>query len=154
MSDSQRTITGASVRQSRRSAIRTGGLAAIMAGLIGTTTPPVAAQPAPALTTIAPVLASDLEATSRAFLRRSREGTEDYLELHDAFTATFTPEQRALWLEVEAALGARDSLAQDLHFAEVVRHFPGLAPALWTVYRDHDIGWHDRVATCCTEIEA
>jgi hypothetical protein len=44
-----------------------------------------------------------------------------------------------------------DPLDQRLHFAEVVRHFPGLAPALWAIYDDHEIGWLDQIGMCCIE---
>ena len=57
--------------------------------------------------------------------------------------------QDKLWFELKSVLGERDGASQDFHFAEVVRHFPGMVPALWAIYEDHEIGWYDRVGRCC-----
>lgn len=135
----------------RRRALQLGSIAAIAAGLMGTA-PAVQAE-APAPMTIAPVIYDDLGAGSRAALEELREVGEQYHALSKAFTGTFTPQQRELWFELESVMSHRDSLDQDLKFLEVMRHFPGLAPALWAVYREHEIGWLNRIGTCCMSTE-
>ena len=115
----------------RRSALRTGGLAAIMAGLLGTSTAaPASAQPARSLATV--VHTDDLAAECRRL------------------SAMLSPEQATLLRRFSDATSNGQTLCEEWQAAELARHLPGLAPAIRMVWT-HTIGVaYQTPGGCCT----
>ena len=92
--------------------------------------------------------------------RVSRDALADYRNASDAWSALearvkpdLSPEA---WGIVEQLLESRTmqmEASTDLFFAELVRHFPGMAPALATVWNHVSGAFFDTVGTCCTPTE-
>ncbi len=143
MSDAQRTTT-------RRSLLQTGSIAAIAAGLLGTT-PPVAAQTPPAPQIVLGGLADEsrLAAASIATAAESRAATAAYLEISDAFESMLTADQLAQFKKVESALEEMIVAGNEFDWAEVKRHLPGLAVTIDVLRLDGHIGWLDKAGVCC-----
>ena len=120
----------------RRAALRTGGLAAIAASLLGTTTtaPSVAAQTPPPLPWLGSISAPDLAnmtAESQRLHDLCRETLIEAARLNQQLSATLTPEQDAL---SDVALGEHYGATLNWYMSELRRHLPGIAPALLAVW--------------------
>lgn len=131
--------SGRQVPVSRRSALRTGGLAAIAASLLGTTTAPVAAQtpalaPLPWLGSVAAPGLADLTAECERLHDRCRETLHEAARLDRELDATLTPEQRDQSIAADNALGEHHSATIDWYIAEIGRHLPGIAPAIFAIW--------------------
>ena len=140
MSGSNRTTI------TRRSALRSGGIAAIAAGLLGTAAPAFASLPQLATVVNAEDLAQvcrDLAAEHRA--ARDREGA-----LHDKLRATWTPEQRSLMIEAADANTAAWCAELNWRIVEIARHLPGLAPAILMLSQHFDHLAYSAPSECCT----
>jgi len=128
----------------RRNAIRTGGLAALVAGLMGTagTAPTSAAAEAPAPDLVAVLCAEPTPVADAEFSEWVAVWTEEHADVkhkydaaHDALAA-FVPADRRFEL-----VGKLSDLAGDLAALSVsrdrellFRHLPGLAPMLRLVW--------------------
>jgi hypothetical protein len=67
---------------------------------------------------------------------RNPEDSKEYGEIYDALRATLNAEQRELLFKLDSASGNDWIVEQDRFVDELVRHFPGLAPAIRAV------AWH------------
>jgi len=166
MSDTDRTIT-------RRHVLRTGGLAAIMAGLLGTTgtttTTPAAAMAAAGVVVVGaePIALPTAHAVR---VVNYPDLSNDVRAAIEAYEAADTKERAAcaalearlgrdLYMEVmrfvEGPYNERHDAFEDLVLAEMERHLPMVAPVLYMV-RQHIYEAHrDHWGRCCVpEVEA
>jgi hypothetical protein len=135
----------------RRSALKNGGIAAIVAGLIGTigTAPAAAAAiQATALGTVAPADLADMTAEALRLRLRARETMDAVNEAGTPLWESLTPAQRKLYEGHDDLLAAHFEAAHDWHMAELFRHFPGLSPALFATWQ-HVMESHGSDGTCC-----
>ena len=132
---------------SRRRALQTGTLATIAAGLLGTTTT-ASAQPSTAAplvvgtTTNMRALVADVE----QHVTRSNAACERADMAENALQVTLSAEQRALFETYDQARHHRELESEELYLAEMARHLPGLAPAIWAMW-DHVI--QAKLGECC-----
>jgi hypothetical protein len=136
----------------RRNALRTGGLAAIAAGLIGTTTtPPVDAQPAstpPALATVVNV--ADMSAECKRLSEALHASMLASCDEQDRMKELMSPEAYKLAIGYVEGIEARhNGLWLDLMIAELIRHLPGVAPAIRMAVRHIYDGYYEDRGVCC-----
>lgn len=127
----------------RRRAIGAGTLAALAAGLPGTTTPAEASTPL-VVGTITDMSAIVAEVERQIEVVRTHDAAveEAMADLYD----TLSPEQRALFRRYEEADNERDFEQMDLYLLDLGRHLPGLAPAIWALSRHM---FESRQGACC-----
>lgn len=101
----------------RRRAMATGGQAALAAGLLGSTTK---------VDAIAEEVRGCIEACNAAY------EVADVAEA--ALRAALSPEQDLLFCRYQRAREDREYLTERMYVAELGRHLPGLAPALWAIF--------------------
>jgi hypothetical protein len=142
-------VNDRSIPITRRSALRTGGLAALAAGLLGSAgTGTAAAQPASAAPLVVGTTTNidDLVAESLAHLARSNAACTAVDDVEEALKATLSPEQLALFTDYEHAAHHSEWAAEQMYVAELARHLPGLAPMVWAM-------WHHviegEIGVCC-----
>lgn len=142
MSKADRTIV------SRRAALKSGGVAALAAGLLSVGAPASAAPP-PA----ADPHRADLAAESLATLAEYRAAESEHRAASAALLASLSPQQRELYLTLEAAANERDAMRAMVTQREMARHLPGLSPALDLIWQHVEaidpLNW----ARCCTPDE-
>lgn len=148
MSESKRTTF------TRRTALRSGGLAAIAAGLMGGNA--VAASHANQPHALAPLVNyGDLAAESRRLNDAVRVAHEALLEADARLRAEIGHD--AAWKasqRTDDAYAHEIELFHDFMFAELCRHLPGVAPAL-RVIRMHVFEQRESEAgVCCASLEA
>lgn len=133
---------------SRRAALKSGGVAALAASLLTVGAPVSAATPPAADPHMA-----DLAVESLATLAEYRAAESEHRAAAAALLATLSPQQRELYLTLEAAANDRDAMRAMVTQREMARHLPGLSPALDLVWRHVEetdpINW----AHCCTPDE-
>lgn len=130
---------------SRRSALKSGGIAALIAGLAGTASA-VSAAPEPQ-TTI--VNAADLSAECRRLCAVVAARGVAERESDDALSATLTTEQKRLLNELVDRMTDRMVAEADFRIAEIARHLPGVAPAI-ALLSDHTLEVSfDLPGRCC-----
>jgi hypothetical protein len=141
MSDSQRTT--------RRSLLQTGGIAAIAAGLLGTTSAPtVAAEPLPLPNALPTVVSTvDLDADCDRLLADLKREDAAYWAADAALEATMTPGQIKLYHTLSDAESDRRTTYHEWISAEMARHAPGLS----TVIR---LLWLHAIAECTNDLSA
>ena len=144
---------------SRRNALRTGGLAAIAASLLGTAdaTPAVAAAPLPSAAA-SPVLGTvtdtaHLVAESTRLAYVCRETMTKLGVAGDALPAWLTEDEEDLFRAYDDAMSEHYSATLDLYLAELYRHFPGLAPALSRVAEHIQEGFNVVGACCMPDVD-
>jgi hypothetical protein len=136
---------------SRRSALRTGGIAAIVAGLIGTAgTAPVAATDQPVV--LARVVnADDIRAEGGRLLADMEAQRAEYEALQDALYATLTPAQAALCGKMMDAFGGHHSRYSEWVSVEMARHMPGLAGVMRLLWAHAVAEPNADMGACCTD---
>ena len=135
---------------SRRRALKLpASLAAVLA--LGSTLPSLApGAPAVPSERVIVVNASDLATASRERLAAYQAATTERQALETTLLATLTPDQQALYAQVEEAGTFVDTLHVDVFVAELARHLPGVAPALQLVWDQHILAQDfDDVGRCC-----
>lgn len=145
--------TGRQVPITRRSALTTGTLTALGIGLMGAAgarPEPVAAEP----TTLATVVnADDLTSECRAAWAEHEALRDVSLALGRQLDAVSTPEQRAAFMEWEAANNAANNAESSWQAAELARHLPGVAPAIMMIWDHVTHVSYGKPGTCCTPSE-
>lgn len=130
---------------SRRTALKSGGIAALIAGLTGTAAA-VSAAPEPQ-TTI--VNAADLSAECRRLYAETEARAAEERAADDALSATLTTEQKRLLNELVDRMTDRMVAEADYRIAEIARHLPGVAPAI-ALLSDHTLEVSfDLPGRCC-----
>jgi hypothetical protein len=116
----------------RRSAIRTTGLAAIAAGLLGATR----IEAASALPLIVGTVSNmdDLAAEVALYVKRGNAAWSAEDDAEAALSATLSPEQHVLFRAYADARNDRETAHENLYISEIARHLPGLAPAIWAIW--------------------
>jgi hypothetical protein len=139
---------GRRVPVTRRSAIRTGGLAALAAGLLGTTPAEASALP-PASPLIVGTTTSmvDLVDEVRGYIADDNVTYEAEEAAEGALRETLGPEQHALFETYGQARTDREYITEQMYIAELGRHLSGLAPALWAIWSHMTDG--TRTGECC-----
>lgn len=142
---------------SRRSAIRTSGLAAIAAGLLSSagTVKPAAAQPAPLTVTIS--LADGTPPVDAAWYAEWRKARD---EASNAVTAAaiaiidrLGDDGAQLVNTYEDAVTQVFTMESDLAIEKMAVHLPGLAGALRLLHQHiYEAGAYERVMGCCRTI--
>ena len=134
----------------RRSALRTGGLAAVMAGLMGAGTVSAAPMASELAARTVVVHVDDLAEECRHLNALYREKMDDHFDALGRFKATLTDEQFALFGRLIDSLG--DSFVAEMGWqvAEIARHLPGLALAIRLVYEHTIVRTYDTPGECCT----
>ena len=133
----------------RRSALTAGTLAALAAGLLGTTgaRPAAAVEPTPAPLTVGTVTnVDDLAAEVRWRAEHVHGLYVAQEEAGAALKAMLTPEQARLFTAYEEAAISANLETWDLYVAELGRHLPGLAPAIRAIWLHIAESRHGR---CC-----
>lgn len=141
---------GRHVPVTRRRLIRTGGLAAIAAGLLGTTAP-AAAAPLQIPTTLTTVVHTD---------DLAKECQRLYAEMRAAQSAEGDlgrPIQDAVGYDVMSEYTTASVVhwvtREELLFAELARHLPGLAPTIRMLQSHIDSVAYAAPGACCTVAE-
>jgi hypothetical protein len=144
----------------RRTALQTGTLAAIAAGLLGTTTtPPASAEPAPVSDLVTALCAGAKPAPDddfAAWLAEWEQANTITKEKRDAAVeriAAFVPEDQRYELvtgvdALEEVLHDSTSLSHALYCELMFRHLPGLAPVLRLVWAHVMDTRTDRLEEC------
>jgi hypothetical protein len=89
---------------------------------------------------------SDLVADVEQHVERSNAACERADTAEDALRATLSPDQRALFETYDRARIDRELESEQMYIADMARHLPGLAPALWALWY-HVI--EARLGECC-----
>ena len=131
----------------RRSALRTGALASLAAGMLGSAVPTEAAQPLPTPTLATVVNADDLAAEAGRRWVEVKAALGQLVEFQDEITA------RVSW-DVANPLFLAESDYNEAHsawvMAELARHLPGLAPALLMLEHHIIETAYQKPGACCT----
>jgi len=138
----------------RRAALRTGGLAAVMAGLLGTPTT-VAAEPAPTIDLVSVLCAEETPQADTQFVEWLTEWRAESAlasRQHAAIVAqieAYVPAERRFELvgKLSDISSDRAVLESSLHRELAFRHLPGLAPVLRLV-------WMHALTTKLDELDA
>jgi hypothetical protein len=145
---------------SRRSALRAGGLAAIAAGVLGTTITTASAAPAPSMVTMEQILAASSTSTRErlsAECLAAREGYDDVAwatpdivnEDDTRLQAGVSPEMYELHARMMRDVERKLGLYAEWQLTELRRHLPLLAPviaAVWEHVSEMDL---DDAGVCC-----
>lgn len=140
---------GRRVPLSRRSAIRTGGLAALAAGLLG-----AARAEASPVTPASPLIVGtttnvdDLVEEVREYIEASNAAWSAQESLKGDLVEMLGPKQQEAFDAFERARDEADWTTQEMYLAELARHLPGLAPALWGLWR-HILDDGRGLGKCC-----
>ncbi len=133
----------------RRSALKSGGIAALVAGLVGTA-PAVSAAPDPGVTVLN---ADDLSAECRRLYAEMHAWADKERRAYDALVATLSAEQKRLLLALSAHATDHAVTEAEWRIAEIARHLPGVAPAI-AVLSDHTLEVSfDLPGRCCAPAE-
>jgi hypothetical protein len=132
----------------RRRAIGTGTLAAIGGGLLGTTRAeasplPPAGNPIVGTTTNM----ADLVAGVQGYIAADNAAYTAEEEAEGVLRETLSLEQIALFKTYDQARTDREYVTEQMYLAELGRHLPGLAPALWAIWSHMTDG--ARTGECC-----
>jgi hypothetical protein len=140
---------------SRRSALRTGGLAAIMAGLLGTTITPAAAAEPIAIPNVLPTVVNtdDLTADWMRLLAQVNAEDNAWWAADTALEATLSPEQRELYHKAVDATPDRDTTYHEWISAEMARHAPGFSTMIRLLWVHAIAERTDCRSFCCTVAE-
>ncbi len=95
--------------------------------------------------------AEALAADSRRALARYQEASAERQRAERALLAHLSPVAADLYREVSDADSEAQGASTELHVAELVRHFPGLAPALRLAWAHVIDARLDAVGSCCTD---
>lgn len=130
---------------SRRTALKSGGIAALIAGLAGAA-PAVSAAPELQATVVNP---ADLAAECRRLYAETEARAAEERAADDALSATLTTEQKRLLNTLLDRATTRMVAEADYRIAEIARHLPGVAPAI-ALLSNHTIEVsYDLPGRCC-----
>lgn len=149
---SDNIVDAATQRQvpiSRRSAIRTGTLATLAAGLLGGTgtSTTVSAAPVPEVVVIN---TDDLSAESRDHLAMYREAQDELAALELQLYSHLTEDQRVLYRRISDAHTAVDLAEEGMHLAELARHLAPISGLIRMLGEHVMLARRDAIGTCCT----
>lgn len=130
---------------SRRTALKSGGIAALIAGLAGTASS-VSAAPDPGVTV---VNAADLSAECRRLHAEMHAWADKERAAYEALAATLNAEQKRLLHALSAFTTDHAVMEAEWRIAEIARHLPVVAPAI-ALLSDHTLEVSfDLPGRCC-----
>lgn len=132
----------------RRSALRTTGLAALAASLLGTAPTTAAASTPQTLATV--IDTGALAAHTDELLVRYHETVAAHLAATNAVADLLPRDQQHLLTDLDDAIAERHGAWGEVVVAEMARHAPGLAPLLWMLWQHVMETRTADVGRCCT----